>query len=157
MKEKIIGIIGGMGPEATLDLYGKIIRATPAEKDQDHLRVIIDSNPKVPDRTPAIIGRGENPVPVMVESGKTLERAGVDFIVIPCISAHFFLDDLQKALGAPILSVFAAVAERIVTRHPDVKRVGLLATSGTISGGKFEARLMQNGIITMAPDSENQQ
>ncbi len=157
MHQKIIGILGGMGPEATLDLYGKIIRATPAEKDQDHLRVIIDSNPKVPDRTPAIIGDGEDPVPAMAESGKTLERAGVDFIIIPCISAHFFLENLQKALEAPILSAFGAVADRIENRHPDVKRVGLLATSGTIIGGKFEARLLQSGVKTMAPGPENQQ
>lgn len=153
---KIIGILGGMGPEATLDLYAKIIRATPATKDQDHLRVIIDSNPKVPDRTPAIIANGESPVPTMLESGKVLEKAGVDFIIIPCISAHFFLDELQRDLKVPILSAFDAVAEKISNEFPDVKTVGLIATTGTIQGGKFAQRLLQNTIATVAPDENDQ-
>ncbi len=153
---KIIGILGGMGPEATLDLYAKIIRATPATKDQDHLRVIIDSNPKVPDRTPAIIANGESPVPTMLESGKVLEKAGVDFIIIPCISAHFFLDELQRDLEVPILSAFDAVAEKISNEFPDVKTVGLIATTGTIQGGKFAQRLLQNTIATVAPDENDQ-
>ena len=64
MRERVIGILGGMGPEATVDCFDKIIKNTPATKDQEHLRVIIDSNPEVPDRTAAIIGGGESPVPV---------------------------------------------------------------------------------------------
>jgi aspartate racemase len=156
LKAKIVGILGGMGPEATLDLYGKIIRATPATKDQDHLRVIIDSNPMVPDRTPAIIANGENPVPTMLESGKVLERAGVDFIIIPCISAHFFLDELQRHLKVPILSAFDAVAEKISKKFPDVKTVGLISTTGTIQGGKFAQRLLQSSIATVVPVENDQ-
>ncbi len=78
--DRVIGILGGMGPEATLDCFAKIIRNTPAERDQDHLRVVIDSNPKVPDRTAAILGRGDSPLPVLVEGCRALERAGADFI-----------------------------------------------------------------------------
>jgi aspartate racemase len=80
MREKIIGILGGMGPEATLLIFAKILEHTPASKDQEHLRVIIDNNPKIPERLPAILGVGENPVPMMVESGRSLIRAGADFI-----------------------------------------------------------------------------
>jgi aspartate racemase len=107
MKEKTIGILGGMGPEATLDFFGKIIQNTPATSDQEHLRVIIDNNPKIPDRTEAILGKGESPVPVMVQGGLSLAKAGADFIVIPCISAHFFLDELRCNLSLPIISAFA--------------------------------------------------
>ena len=153
---KIIGILGGMGPEATLDLYGKIIQATPAAKDQDHLRVIIDSNPKIPDRTPAIIADGVNPVPAMLESGKMLESAGVDFIIIPCISAHFFQDELQQDLKVPILSAFDAVAEKISNEFSNVKTVGLISTTGTIQGGKFTQRLFENSIVTVLPDDNDQ-
>ncbi len=153
---KIIGILGGMGPEATLDLYGKIIKATPAAKDQDHLRVIIDSNPKIPDRTPAIIAEGENPVPAMLASGKTLESAGVDFIIIPCISAHFFLGELQQGLKVPILSAFDAVTNKISQEFSDVKTVGLISTTGTIQGGKFAQRLLQDSIVTVVPDDNDQ-
>ncbi len=100
-QEKIIGILGGMGPAATLALYERIIALTPAQCDQDHLRVIIDSNPKIPDRTAAILGNGESPLPAMAESAKTLERAGADFIVIPCNTAHYWLDELQKEVAIP--------------------------------------------------------
>ncbi len=83
MGEKIIGILGGMGPEATADLFHRIIRATPVKRDQDHFRVIIDSNSKIADRTPAILGTGPSPLPMMVETGKNLERAGADFLLLP--------------------------------------------------------------------------
>jgi len=156
MGEKIIGIVGGMGPEATLDLYAQILRATPAQKDQDHLRVIIDSNPKVPDRTAAMIGDGEDPVPTMAISCRAVQRAGADFIVIPCISAHFFLEELQQHSSLPILSAFDAVADTIVSHDGEIKTAGLLATSGTIRGGRFAGRLGDYGIATLVPDADNQ-
>ena len=87
MKEKVIGILGGMGPEATVDLFRRIIRATPAEKDQDHIRVIVDSNPKIPDRTAAIMGVGPSPLLEMTKTAKNLEKAGADSIIIPCNTA----------------------------------------------------------------------
>lgn len=157
MSEKVIGIVGGMGPEATLDLYREILRATPAQKDQDHLRVIIDSNPKIPDRTPAITGTGASPVPAMAMSCRAVARAGADFVIIPCISAHFFLGELQPQIDIPILSAFDAVSEYIVARHTDVSRVGLLATSGTITGGRFAACLADHGIETVVPDEDHQE
>ncbi|MBU1208003.1 MAG: aspartate/glutamate racemase family protein [Proteobacteria bacterium] len=101
MREKTIGILGGMGPEATLLMFAKILENTPAAKDQEHLRMIIYNNPKIPERLPAILGVGENPVPVMVESGLSLIKAGADFIVIPCISAHFFYKTSVSSLIFP--------------------------------------------------------
>ena len=154
MEEKTIGILGGMGPEATLDLYAKIIRRTPAQKDQEHLRVIICSNPKVPDRTAAILRGGEDPVPEMVFSGQSLEKAGADFLIIPCISAHYFLDGLRRELTLPILSAFDATAGYIRENHPEIKKVGLLATTGTIESGKFAARLAAHGLETLTPSRE---
>tara|TARA_B100001971_G_C18032818_1_gene453461 strand:+ start:57 stop:791 length:735 start_codon:yes stop_codon:yes gene_type:complete len=151
MVQKVIGILGGMGPQATLYLFEKIIRNTPAKCDQDHLRVIIDNNPKVPDRTRAILENGENPVPLMVKGAQTLIQAGADFILIPCISAHYFLDELNRKLSRPILSAFDAVAKQIVGDHPDIKTVGLLATNGTIQGGCFQKRLTESGIQTQIP------
>jgi len=89
LTEKIIGILGGMGPEATADLFHRIIRATDVKEDQEHPRVVIYSNPKVPDRTAAILGEGPSPVSEMSMAVKRLEDAGADFIVIPCNTAHF--------------------------------------------------------------------
>jgi aspartate racemase len=154
--EKTIGILGGMGPEATVDCFDKIINNTPAVKDQDHLRVVIDSNPKVPDRTAAIIGNGESPVPVLVAGCRALARAGADFIIMPCVSAHVFLSEIVPQIQLPVLSIFDAVAEAVTRNHPQIKTVGLLATTGTISGGLFQKRLGQDAIKTLVCEDEVQ-
>jgi aspartate racemase len=156
MKEKVIGILGGMGPEATLDCYARIIKNTPAKLDQDHLRVIIDSNPKVPDRTAAIIGEGESPVPALVAGCRSLQQAGADFIIIPCVSAHFFIEEIRQQIKLPILSIFDVVAETIAGDHPQIKTAGLMGTTGTISGGLFQKRLAADGIETIVPDESHQ-
>jgi aspartate racemase len=156
MKEKVIGILGGMGPEATLDCYSRIISSTPAKTDQEHLRVIIDSNPKVPDRTAAIIAEGESPVPVLVAGCRALQKAGADFIIIPCVSAHFFLDEIQQQIELPILSIFDVVSEAITSEHPLIKTVGLMGTTGTINAGLFQKRLAVDGIQTIVADESHQ-
>lgn len=155
-QKKIIGIMGGMGPEATRDLFSNIIAATPANCDQDHLRIFIDNNPQVPDRTANIVGQGPDPVPAMTQSARALARAGAEFIIIPCVSAHFFLDRLREQSPLPILSVFDAVAKEI-KRHEGTEVVGLLATSGTIQGGAFAKVLEGFGIRVLAPDRERQE
>ena len=157
MAEKTIGILGGMGPEATLDLFAKIIAHTPAARDQDHLRVVIDSNPKVPDRTDAILRGGESPVPAMRAGIDALKRAGADFVVIPCLSAHFFLDELQRDAGLQILSMFDVAAEHIRAHHPNIRKVGMLATNGTLQGGRFRERLQVSGIETLTPTGSDQE
>ncbi|MEE9497584.1 MAG: amino acid racemase [Desulfobacterales bacterium] len=156
MKEKTIGILGGMGPEATLDCFAKIIKNTPAQTDQEHLRVVIDSNPKVPDRTAAITGKGESPVPILVAGCLSLQRAGADFIIIPCVSAHFFLEKVQEQINIPILSIYDTVSEIIASDHPQIKTVGLMGTTGTISGGLFQKRLAADGIKNIVPDENHQ-
>ena len=157
MADKVIGILGGMGPEATLDLFGKIIANTPAATDQDHLRVVIDSNPKVPDRTAAILRGGESPVPAMKAAIKALKQAGADFVVIPCVSAHFFLDELQREAALPILSMFDVAAEHIRQHHAHIQKVGMLATTGTLQGGRFRERLQISGIETLTPAVSDQE
>jgi aspartate racemase len=154
--EKIIGVLGGMGPEATLYLYRELIVQTPARKDQEHLRIIIDSNPKVPDRTRAILHGGKSPVPVMAAGAAALERAGADFIVIPCISAHFFLEELRERTSLPVLSIFDVVAEHIVKNHPGIDTLGLLGTTGTVQGGLFQERLSRAGRQTLSPEPGDQ-
>ena len=156
MKEKTIGILGGMGPEATLDCFAKIIKNTPARTDQEHLRIVIDSNPRVPDRTAAITGNGESPVPILVAGGRALQQAGADFIIIPCVSAHFFLEEVRQQIALPILSIFDVVAETIIRDHAEIKTVGLMSTTGTISGGLFQKRLSADNIKTIVP-AESQQ
>jgi aspartate racemase len=156
VKEKTVGILGGMGPAATLDCFAKIIKNTPAKKDQDHLRVIIDSNPKIPDRPAAIIGKGESPVPALVQECRCLQLAGADFIIIPCVTAHFFLEDIRQQVSLPILSILDVVTETIVREHAQITTVGLLAITATISSGLFQKRLAAANIQTIVPDETGQ-
>src|SRR5512146_3048194 len=130
--EKIVGVLGGMGPEATIELFAQIVRRTKAARDKDHLRVLIDNNPKVPDRTRAILHGGESCLPELVRSARSLKRAGADFIVIPCVTVHYFHGALQKRTSLPVLHIVEETVKRIRRRHAGVRRVGLLATIGTI-------------------------
>lgn len=156
MTEKVIGILGGMGPEATLGFFERIIAYTPATRDQEHLRVIIDSNPRVPDRTAAILFGGESPVPLMAAGVEALQRAGADFVVIPCVSAHFFLEELRRRVSLPVISMFDVTAEHLRREHPRIEAIGLLGTTGTVAGGHFQARLSQDRIETVAPGPDDQ-
>ena len=156
MGEKIIGILGGMGPEATADLYMKIIRATKVQRDQDHRRVIIDSNAKIPDRTAAIQGKGPSPLPMLVETGLNLQEAGADLIIIPCNTAHHFHADLQKRLKVPVLHMIGLSAERTHVRHPDVSRAGLLASDGTLMSRLYQDSWEKQGIGIIEPTAETQ-
>ncbi len=155
-RKKTIGILGGMGPEATLYCFKKIIETTPAERDQDHFRVVIDSNPKVPDRTAAILGKGPSPVPLLVTGCRALEQAGADFIIMPCVSAHFFQEELRQQINLPLLSIFDAVVENILETDSGIKTIGLMGTSGTIQGGLFQKNLAANGIEAIVCDDDQQ-
>jgi len=120
-----------MGPEATIDLFYKIIKLTPAEKDQDHLRIIIDNNPKIPDRSAAILGKGKDPLPALQETAKNLEKAGANFIIIPCNTAHYFLPSIQESVKIPVLNMIEETAKETQKRNSSIKKTGLLASIGT--------------------------
>jgi len=154
--EKIIGILGGMGPEATADLFMRIIRATPVKRDQDHFRVIIDSNSKIYDRTPAILGTGPSPLPMLIETGKNLERAGADFLLLPCNTAHFFHTEVQDELGIPILHMIRLSAKHIKENYPEVSRVGLQASDGTIASKLYHEAYGEYGIEVIIPGEASQ-
>jgi aspartate racemase len=156
-KELVIGVLGGMGPEATVDCFGKLIKNTPAGCDQEHLKIIIVDNPKVPDRTSAILEGGASPVPVLLEGMETLKRAGADFVIIPCVTVHYFLEELLEQCDTPVLSILDAVANHISQNHPKVKTVGLLGTNGTIQSQIFQKRLTGEGIDTLVCSDPVQQ
>ena len=153
MTYKTVGILGGMGPEATLDCFGQIIKNTPAKTDQEHLRVVIDSNPAVPDRIAAILGDGGSPVPALIAGCRVLEKAGADFIIIPCVTVHFFLSKIQAQCQLPILSIIDEVAETVRREIPETRTIGLMGTIATIKSGLFQKRLAEENINTLPPDS----
>ncbi len=157
MPENIIGILGGMGPEATIDLFYKIIKFTPAEKDQDHLRIIIDNNPKIPDRTAAILGKGEDPLPALQESARNLEKAGADFIIIPCNTAHYFLPSIQKSVKIAILNMIKETAKETQKRISQIKKVGLLASIGIYKTKIYYQQLKKFNIKVISPEEEDKE
>lgn len=155
-KKKILGIIGGMGPEATAYLFEQIIRLTPVTKDQDHLEIYIHNNTNIPDRTKAIIKEGDSPLPELIRSAKVLEKMGADYIVIPCFTAHYFVPDLQKNINVPILNAIQICIDEILFKYPNIKQVGLLATTGTIKSKLFQSVFEMNGLETKIPSEELQ-
>jgi len=153
--DKVVGVLGGLGPEATKVMFERIIEMTPAQTDSEHIRVIIDSNPKIPDRTQAILHGGESPVNAMSETARTLQGAGANFIIIPCMTAHFFRDEVAKSVDVPILDAFGLVAEYITKNYPTVKNVGVIATSGSIKSGLYNRNFENFTLIV--PDDDVQE
>ncbi len=153
--ERVIGILGGMGPLATAELFRRIVEKTPAKRDQEHPRIIIYNDPKIPDRTAFILGKGEDPRPALVEGARKLESWGADFIIMPCNTAHFFAEDIRRAIKVPLVSMVDATAERIAGMG--LKKVGLLATDGTVKGLVYHRSLLRRGIGIAVPDEEDQE
>ncbi len=157
MSEKIIGILGGMGPEATIDLFYKIIKSTPAEKDQDHLRIIIDNNPKIPDRTAAILGKGEDPLPALQKSAQNLEKTGAGFIIISCNTAHYFLPLIQESVKIPILNMIEETAKEIQKRISPIQKVGLLASIGIYKTEIYHQQFKKFNIEVISPEEKDKE
>lgn len=156
-KRKIIGILGGLGPAATVDIFDKIVKNTPASKDQDHIKVIIENNPQIPDRTAALRGSGEDPGVSMLASAEKLQDAGADFIIVPCNTAHVFLESVRKHIKIPAISMIEETAKYISKNFPGVKKAGLLATSGTVGSSVYRKPLNDEGIELLVPSSESQE
>lgn len=149
--KKSIGILGGMGPMATADLFQKIVSQTAANRDGDHIRIYIDSNASIPDRTAAILQGGPDPVPAMTDSLRKLEACGADCVIMPCNTAHYFLPRLEPLTDLPFLSMIEAAARACRTRFPEAK-AAILATSGTLAAGLYQDALAAQGVPFLVPD-----
>jgi len=145
-----------MGPEATLDLYRHIINLTPAERDQDHIRTLIYSNPEIPDRTKALTENGESPLAALLESAKLLESAGVDIIAMPCNAAHYYLEAMRREISVPILDMIAETCAALRNRYPEVETAGLLASDGAVLSRVYHNALEAEGIRMLLPDTADQ-
>jgi len=154
MEKKIIGILGGMGPLATADLFQKIILHTRAETDQQHLHVLIDSNTNIPDRTAALLHGGADPTPELVKSARRLADAGADVLIMPCNTAHNFYDAVQGAVDIPVLHMIALTRDALLARG--VRRAALLATDGTVQTGIYQRVLAGSGIDLLVPEGDEQ-
>ena len=153
--KKTIGILGGMGPLATADLFRKIVTMTKAGCDNDHIRIYIDDNASIPDRTAAILSGGKDPTPIMADSLKKLEACGADCIIMPCNTAHYFLPRLQAMTQVPFLSMLEATARTCAAAFPG-KTAAILATKGTLATGLYEEALKAQGVRYLVPNAEEQ-
>ncbi len=153
--KKTIGILGGMGPMATADLFQKIVSLTDADRDSAHIRIYIDSNASIPDRTAAILDGGEDPIPAMADSLGKLEACGADCVIMPCNTAHYFLPRLQPLTKVPFLSMIEAAAGACRRRYPG-KTAAILATTGTLSAGLYQEALAAECAAFMIPDEGEQ-
>ena len=153
--KKTIGILGGMGPLATADLYRKIIERTRADRDSEHIRVYIDGNAAIPDRTAAILHGGEDPVPEMLSALRHLEACGADCIIMPCNTAHYFLPRLREQTALPILDMQRITAAVCRERFPG-KTAAILATDGTVQSGLYDRALDAEGVRWIHPGESEQ-
>ncbi len=153
--ERTLGVLGGMGPAATLDFLAKLQRATPAATDQDHIHVLIDLNPRVPDRNAALAGVGPSPAPVLAKMAAGLERAGAGVLVMVCNSAHAFAPEIRTALRrAPLLSLIEETVAAVGRRYPAVRRVGLLAAAACLDARLYQDAFAAEGVDVIAPEAE---
>ena len=155
MPKKSIGILGGMGPLATADLFRKIVTLTDAARDNDHIRIYIDDNASIPDRTAAILEDGPSPLPAMTDSLRKLESCGADCLVMPCNTAHYFLPQLQSLTKVPFLSMLQATAAACRAQFPN-DTAAVLATRGTLKAGLYQQALTDAGVSFLIPEDDEQ-
>jgi aspartate racemase len=128
---------------------------TPAQNDQDHIRMIVDHNPKVPNRQAAILDGGEDPAAELVEMVRRLEKAGADFLVMVCNSAHAFLEPLRDATSLPFISIIDVTIGEIKEKYPEARHAGVLATDGLLAAGMYQEALIAAGLVPVLPDDED--
>ena len=152
--QKTAGVLGGMGPEATVDFMSKVIALTDASCDQDHVRMLVDHNPHVPNRQDAILGDGEDPGPALAAMAAGLEAGGADFLVIPCNTAYVFEDAILAATHIPLISIVGVSIAAAQERVPGANRIGLLATDGCLKSGIYQSGLEAAGLEAELPATE---
>lgn len=152
---KKLGVIGGLGPLATAYFYELITEFTKINIEQEHLEIILISKPQIPDRTLYILDNSKpSPLPDIISTGKTLKACGAELIAIPCVTAHFFMKEIYEGIGVPIIDMIKETVLEL--KSANIKKVGIMATTGTIKSGIFERALVAEGITPVIPDENTQ-
>jgi aspartate racemase len=153
---RVVGVIGGMGPEATVDLMRRVIAKTPADDDQDHIHLIVESNPKISSRIAHLIERtGPDPTPELIQVAQNLQRAGAQALAMPCNTAHGYAEAIKRAVSIPLLDMIALTVEGIAARA-NVRSVGLLASTAVIDTKLFTRAFAAKGISIVLPPRQEQ-
>lgn len=152
-----VGVIGGVGPLATTYYMEKLIRLTAAEKDQDHIDLVVMQHATIPDRTAYILGESDvDPGPIMAEDARKLESLGVAFITLPCNTAHYFVQQVINAVETPVLSIIEQTVGAVLERVSVGDKVGILATTGTLQSEVYQQALTAVGLPTLVPEEADQ-
>ncbi len=154
---RVLGILGGMGAAAGVRLYERVVALTPAADDAGHLEVVLLADPAVPDRTEAILGRGPDPGPRLEAGVRRLAAAGARTVAVACITAHHWLPRLRRAAPVEVLDAVAETIALLRREHRGARRVGLLATTGTLESGLFQRALAAAGRRCLVPDPGRQE
>lgn len=150
----MIGVLGGMGPLATLDFFSKVLAASPVQGDADHVPLLIQSDPRIPSRPDAILASGRSPLPELLAGRDRLIAAGATALAMPCNTAHFWASDLVDGCSVPFISIVdACVAELVALAAPHCS-VGIVATQATLAAKIFDAPLMGAGYAPLLPDAD---
>ena len=150
----MIGILGGMGPLATADFFNKVIAATPARNDEDHVPLLIQSDPRVPSRPAAILRGGESPLPALLAGRDRLIAAGAVALAMPCNTAHVWYPELLVGCPVPFLSIVEASCDEVAALAAPGARIGLIATGATLATGLFDGQLKARGYLPLLPDEQ---
>jgi aspartate racemase len=150
----MIGVLGGMGPLATVDFFNKILAATPAKGDADHVPLLIQSDPRIPSRPPAILSGGRSPLPELLEGRDRLIAAGATALAMPCNTAHYWYADLVKGCSVPFISIVDASISELGALADAGSQIGLIATRATLAAKIFDAPLQRVGYTPMLPDDD---
>lgn len=158
---KTLGIIGGMGPLATVTLFNKIVLGTDAQNDQEHIHILIDNNTNIPDRTEFLVGTGlvgteKDPTEELIKSAVGLENAGADFLIMPCNTAHYFYQIIKRKINIDFLNMIEETVKVIQLNYPDTEKVGLLATDGTVKTKIYDMYFNKQNIEVVSPEEDRQ-
>jgi aspartate racemase len=153
---RIVGIIGGMGPEATVDLMRRVVAKTPAHDDQDHIHLIVESNPKIPSRIAHLIaGTGPDPTPELIRIALNLQRAGAEALAIPCNTAHAYAHSIRRAISIPLLDMVSLTVNQIALSRR-AARVGLLASTAVHTAELYAKAFLAHGIDIVLPARQDE-
>jgi aspartate racemase len=153
---RVVGIIGGMGPEATLDLMRRVLAKTPAQDDQDHIHLIVESNPKIPSRIAHLIdGTGADPTPELIRIAVNLQRAGAEALAIPCNTAHAYAHSIRRAVSIPLLDMVQLSVDQIASSRR-IARVGLLASSAVLATELYAKAFAAQGLAVVHPARQDE-
>jgi aspartate racemase len=148
----MIGVLGGMGPLATVDFFTKVLAATPAKGDADHVPLLIQSDPRIAPRTAAILHGGRSPLPELLAGRDRLIAGGATALAMPCNTAHFWYLDLLKGCSVPFLSIVDASISELALLADAGAAIGIIATRATLAAQIFDVRLACAGYTAMLPD-----